>query len=145
VRRALLVAAVGSALVAGCAGESGDSPEAGTITARETVTKPEPDPPVSVPGNERPNVARLSCSERRTANIDYFTDVGGFPDPVTAARQSLGKRLRSGDEVENVGSSTRPVVTVARNGKTVAIVRFMKADNGWLADQIEACATFGPG
>jgi hypothetical protein len=92
-----------------------------------------------------PSAATLSCSERRTANIDYIGDVGGLPDPVRAARQTLGKRLRSGDEVENVGTSTKPVVTVARDGKTLAIVRFVRGDSGWLADEIEACAAFGPG
>jgi hypothetical protein len=144
VRSAVLVAAAASALLAGCGGESGNSREADTTPTLKTVTEPDP-PPVSVPGDERPNSARLSCTERRAANIDYLSDVGGSPDPLQAATQVLGKRLRNDDELENVGSSSRPVVTVARNGRTVAIVRFMKADSGWLANRIEACAAFFPG
>lgn len=119
-------------LAAGCGSENSEP------DAQETDTSP---PPVTT-GTGRSDI-KLECANPTVMQVDHFTDAGGNPDPVKAARAQLGKQVRSDDVVERADTAGgEPVVRVVRKGELVAIVRLMTADRGWLVDQVEMCPDF---
>jgi hypothetical protein len=86
---------------------------------------------------------KLECANPTVLQVDHFTDVGGNPDPVKAARAQLGKRVRPDDVVERADTAGgKPIVSIVRAGELVAIVHLMTADRGWLVDQVEMCPDF---
>jgi hypothetical protein len=130
-RSSVLVAAIVVALAAGCGSDSNDK------GARDTGTRP------PVPTGAGGGEIRLECANPTVMQVDHFSDVGGNPDPVKAARAQLGKRVRSDDVVERAESAAgKPLVRVVRGGELVAIVHLMRSDRGWLVDQVEMCPDF---
>ena len=100
-----------------------------------------PDPPVTT--NTGSDDVKLECANPTGMQVDHFTDVGGNPDPVKAARAQLGKRLRPDDKVERADTAAgKPIVRVVRAGELVAIVHLTRGDAGWLVDQVEMCPEF---
>lgn len=141
-RSSALVAVIVVVLAAGCGSESSDPGAQETDPGAPPVsTEPMPDPPV--PTETSSGDIRLECANPTVMQVDHFSDVGGNPDPVKAARAQLGKQVRSDDVVERAESAGgKPVVRVVRGGELVAIVRLMRADRGWLVDQVEMCPDF---
>jgi hypothetical protein len=132
VRSSALVAALIVVFAAGCGSESSEP------GAQETDTGP---PPVMT-DTGRSDI-KLECANPTVMQVDHFTDVGGNPDPVKAARAQLGKRIHSDDVVERADTvGGKPIVRVVRAGELVAIVHLMTADRGWLVDQVEMCPDF---
>ncbi len=129
-------------LAAGCGQETSEPGAGNTETGPPKVTtEPMPDPPA--PTEKRSADTRLECANPTVMQVDHFSDVGGNPDPVKAARAQLGKKIRSGDVVEQADSpGGKPLVRVVRDGELVAIVHLMSADGGWLVDQVEMCPDF---
>lgn len=131
-RSSALVAALVVLLAAGC-GSDNSEPE-----AQETDAGPPPAMTDTGSGD-----VKLGCANPIVMQVDHFTDVGGNPDPVKAARAQLGKQIRSGDVVERADTAEgKPIVRVVRAGELVAIVHLMTADRGWLVDQVEMCPDF---
>ena len=128
-RSSALVAALVVVLAAGCGSESNEP------GAQETDTGP---PPVMTETGR--GDIKVECANPTVMQVDHFTDVGGNPDPVKAARAQLGKQVRSDDVVER--ADTDGIVRVVRAGELVAIVHLMTADRGWLVDQVEMCPDF---
>jgi hypothetical protein len=117
---------------AGC-GSEGNEPG-----AQETDTGP---PPVMTDTGS--GDVKLECANPTVLQVDHFTDVGGNPNPVKAARAQLGKRVRPDDVVERADTAGgKPIVSIVRAGELVAIVHLMTADRGWLVDQVEMCPDF---
>lgn len=132
-----LVGALVLVLTSGCGSESSEP------GAQETTTTPppastEPAMTETVRGDLKPD-----CADPTVMQVDHFSDVGGNPDPVKAARSQLGKQVRVTDVVERVDTTEgKPAVRVVRSGKLVAIVHLLSADRGWLVDQVEMCPDF---
>jgi hypothetical protein len=141
-------ALVGALLVlvaAGCGSESNEPAAQETETGPPPVstTQPMPDPPVMTETGS--GDVKLECANPTVMQVDHFTDVGGNPDPVKAARAQLGKRIRPDDAVERADTAAgKPIVRVVRAGEPVAIVHLMRGDGGWLVDQVEMCPDFTP-
>src|SRR5215218_8578798 len=82
-RSSALVAAIVVVLAAGCGSQSNDK------GAQDTDTDP---PPVSTePTGTGSGDIQLACANPTVIQVDHFSDVGGNPDPVKAARAQLGK------------------------------------------------------
>lgn len=141
-RSSALVPALIVVLAAGCGQESSEPGGQETGTGPPPVsTQPTPDPPVMTESPSRD--ARLECANPTVMQVDHFSDVGGNPDPVKAARAQLGKQIHSDDVVERADAAgVKPFVRVERNGELVAIVHLLSADGGWLVDQVEMCPDF---
>lgn len=141
-RSSALAVALIVVLAAGCGQESGEPGGQETDTSPPTVsTQPMPDPPVMTETGS--GDVKLECANPTVMQVDHFTDAGGNPDPVKAARAQLGKQVRSDDVVERADTAGgKPFVRVVRAGELVAIVHLMRADGGWLVDQVEMCPDF---
>jgi hypothetical protein len=132
VRSSALAAALIVVFAAGCGSESSEPGAQKTDTSL---------PPVMT-DTGRGDI-KLECANPTVMQVDHFTDVGGNPDPVKAARAQLGKQVRSDDVVERADTAGgKPIVRVVRAGELVAIVHLMTADRGWLVDQVEICPDF---
>jgi hypothetical protein len=127
---------------AGCGQEGNDPGAQETETAPPPAsTQPMPDPPVMT--ETRSGDVRLECANPTVLQIDHLSDVGGNPDPVKAARAQLGKQIRSDDVVERADTAGgTPFVRVERAGELLAIAHLMRADAGWLVDEVEMCPDF---
>lgn len=141
-RRSALVAALIVVLAAGCGQESSEPVGQETDTGPPPVaTQPMPKPPVMTETSS--GEVKLECANPTVMQVDHFSDVGGNPDPVKAARAQLGKQIHSDDVVERADTAEgKPFVRVVRNGQLVAIVHLLSADRGWLVDQVEMCPDF---
>ncbi len=140
-RSSALVAALVVLLAAGCGQESSEPGAGDHHGPSATSTQPPPEPPVMTDTGS--GDVKLECANPTVMQVDHFTDVGGNPDPVKAARAQLGKQIRSGDVVERADTAEgKPIVRVVREGELVAIVHLMTADRGWLVDQVEMCPDF---
>ena len=117
-------------IAAGC-GQEGNEP-----AAQETETGP---PPAST---QPTSDTRLDCADPTVMQVDHFSDAGGNPDPAQAVVAQLGKQVRPNDLLEPADSGAGKLVRVIRDGKVVAIVHLMRADGGWLVDQVEMCPDF---
>lgn len=132
-----LVGALVLVLTSGCGSESSEPGAQGTTTTPPPAST-EPAMTETVRGDLKPD-----CADPTVMQVDHFSDVGGNPDPVKAARSQLGKQVRATDVVERVDTTEgKPAVRVVRSGKLVAIVHLMTAEGGWLVDQVEMCPDF---
>lgn len=132
-----LVGALVFVLTSGCGSESSEPGAQGTTTT-PPPTSTEPAMTETVRGDLKPD-----CADPTVMQVDHFSDVGGNPDPVKAARSQLGKQVRATDVVERVDTTEgKPAVRVVRSGKLVAIVHLLSAEGGWLVDQVEMCPDF---
>jgi hypothetical protein len=138
-----VVGALVVVIAAGCGSESSEPGEqdTGTSPPPATTQPTMPDPPVMTETGS--DDVELDCANPTVMQVDHFTDVGGNPDPVKAARAQLGKRVRPDDVVERADTAAgKPIVRVVRADELVAIVHLMRGDRGWLVDQVEMCPDF---
>jgi hypothetical protein len=142
VRSSALVFALIAVLAAGCGQESSEPGGQETDTSPPPAsTEPTPQPPVMTETGR--GDIKLECANPTVMQVDHLSDVGGNPDPIKAARAQLGKQIRSDDVVERADTAGgEPIVRVVRNGELVAIVQLLRADRGWLVDQVEMCPDF---
>jgi hypothetical protein len=86
-----------------------------------------------------PPFAGSSCS---TTNWEGAPQPPEYADPVVAAREKLGSRVKPGDDLEQVGypeAAGSRTVAVVRDGVTVATVEIARGDSGWFASAITTC------
>jgi hypothetical protein len=86
-----------------------------------------------------PAFAGTTCS---TANWEGLPQPPEYSDPVEAAREKLGSRLKPGDVLEQVGypeAAESRTVAAVRDGVTVATVEIARGDSGWFASAITTC------
>jgi hypothetical protein len=76
-------------------------------------------------------------------NIDYGGLPEGIADPIEAARDALGDRVREGDELVLAGypdATVEKVVVLRRDGTPIASVEMFEGASGWVAHTVTTCS-----
>lgn len=76
-------------------------------------------------------------------NIGYGGLPEGIADPIEAARDALGDRVREGDELVLAGypdATVEKVVVLRRDGTPIASVEMFEGASGWVAHTVTTCS-----